>query len=174
MFAVYQRTEKLWLSDHLLFLLYLKQHLEKPSLQPLPKPQLKIYGPLCCMVLPDILRTKVAVYVISTNFRFFFFFLKFLQELSELLFFSFASHPIILKHLCTKYTLITFRMLIKQLFIFHVLIKQFTTHTTLDTYSNHTKWNWHSEGKLRIQCFTGVWEIPACVYGVRSIQLDKW
>jgi len=61
------------------------------------EPQLKIYGPLCYFVLPDIFRTKVAISVISTIFRFFFFFPKFLQELSEFLFFSFASCLIILK-----------------------------------------------------------------------------
>ena len=60
--------------------------------------QLKIYGPLCYFVLPDIFSTKVAISVISTFFRFFFFFPKFLQELSELLLPSFASYPITLKH----------------------------------------------------------------------------
>ena len=60
--------------------------------------QLKIYGPLCHFVLPDISSTKVAISEISTIFRFFSFFPKFLQELSELLYSSFASYPIILKH----------------------------------------------------------------------------
>jgi hypothetical protein len=54
--------------------------------------------PFFYFVLPDIFREIVAISVISTNFRSFFFFLKFLQELSDFLFSSFASYPKILKN----------------------------------------------------------------------------
>lgn len=57
----------------------------------LSESQLKIYGPVCYFVLPNIFRTKVTIAVISTIFRFFLFFLRFLQELSELLFFRLVS-----------------------------------------------------------------------------------
>jgi len=175
MFAVYQRTEKLWLKWPFIISFIFEaasggNHLFNQFIRNAAE---NLWPSMLFCTLWHI-QDKSSYLIISTIFRFFLVFPKFLQELSEFLFYSFASCHIILKQFMYYIYIYYLPYINKTDFIFHIPIKHFTKYMNLDTNSNHIKYTWHSKCKLWIQYCTGVWEIPACVNGVRSIETDKW